>query len=87
MPFRETVGNGIMAVLDYAKAANEKYQANVMKYKDKYRYYDDDRLYQAFLRTSGVEKAVCADILKKRRNGEDAAEYYGEYEDEELGGY
>ena len=55
-----------MAALDYAKEANEKYQADIMRYREKYEYYDDDKLYQAFRRTSGVEKAVCAELLKER---------------------
>ena len=87
MSFWETVGNGLMAALDYAKDASEQYQANIKMYKEKYRYYDDDKLYQAFQRTRGLEQAVCADILKKRKTGDDTDEYFGDYEKEEWGGY
>lgn len=87
MSFWEIVGKGITSALNYAEDACVKYQSDIKRYKNKYRYYDDDELYRAYLRTSGVEKNVCADILKKRKAGEDTDEYYGDYEDEELGGY
>lgn len=87
MSFWEIVGKGITSALNYAEEACIKYQADVKRYKNKYRYYDDDKLYQAFQRTRGVEQAVCADILKKRKAGEDTDEYYGDYDYEELGGY
>ena len=86
MSFWNMVGNGIAAALNYAEEALIKHQADVKRYKGKYRYYDDS-LCQAYLRTEGVEKAVCADILKKRKTGDDDDAYYGDCENEEWGGY